>query len=308
MKTQWIKIACLSLALVACKKNEESASASADSVGSYTTEEKSAPLANSNVESSISSSAAVVDPKSNRKFVRTADLKFRVKNVTKVTYQIEDIVNRMNGFVTNTQLSSSIDYTNSQQISADSTLESTFYTVNNSMTIRVPNVKLDTTLKQIAKLIDYLDYRNISADDVSLQILSNNLTQKRTAQQEERMRKAIDERGKKLNETMNAEENVYDHQQRADEALIQNLSLKDQIQYSTINLSLYQKQDVMREFVANPKNIAAYEPSFAFKLWDSVSYGFEMLEAFILLLVKIWWIIIIGVLVYVFIKRHRNKE
>ena len=38
----------------------------------------------------VSSSAAVENKNSNRKFVRTADVKFKVKNVAKSTYAIED--------------------------------------------------------------------------------------------------------------------------------------------------------------------------------------------------------------------------
>jgi hypothetical protein len=125
---------------------------------------------------SISSSAAVETNKNgNRRFIRTADLKFKVKSVVKATYGIEDIVGQQGGFVTYTNLYSTIDYVNSTAISADSTLETTHFTVLNSMTIRIPNRKLDTTLKAIAKHIDYLDHRIITADDVALQLLSNDL-------------------------------------------------------------------------------------------------------------------------------------
>src|SRR5688572_5416462 len=44
----------------------------------------------------VSSSAAAVSKDTSRKFIRTADLKFKVKNVIKATYRIEDIVNHFN--------------------------------------------------------------------------------------------------------------------------------------------------------------------------------------------------------------------
>ena len=47
----------------------------------------------------ISSSAAVVTKDSTRKFIRTADIKFRVNNVRSSTLKIEDIVGEHNGFV-----------------------------------------------------------------------------------------------------------------------------------------------------------------------------------------------------------------
>ena len=94
----------------------------------------------------ISSSAAVENGKdSTRRFIRTAELKFKVKSVIKSTYDIEDITNRQGGFVTYTNLTSDINNVTTIAVSADSTLETTYYTVTNSIKIRVPNTKLDTT-------------------------------------------------------------------------------------------------------------------------------------------------------------------
>ena len=52
----------------------------------------------SNTET-ISSSAAVAKEDSTHKFIRTADLKFKVKNVPQSTYYIENIVSKFDGFV-----------------------------------------------------------------------------------------------------------------------------------------------------------------------------------------------------------------
>ncbi len=118
----------------------------------------------------ISSSAAVVNSKdTTHRFIRTADLKFKVKSVVKATYTIEDIVARQGGFVTYTNLGSQINYSTTTAISADSSLVTNWYTVTNTLVLRVPNVKLDTTLKLIGRTIDFLDYRVIKAEDVALQ-------------------------------------------------------------------------------------------------------------------------------------------
>ena len=52
----------------------------------------------SNTET-ISSSAAVAKEDSTHKFIHTADLKFKVKNVPQSTYYIENIVSKFDGFV-----------------------------------------------------------------------------------------------------------------------------------------------------------------------------------------------------------------
>lgn len=257
----------------------------------------------------ISSSAAVENPNdTSRKFIRTADLKFKVKNVISSTYDIERITTRQNGFVEYTNLSSDIDNVINTAVSADSSLETTYYTVTNSMIIRVPNFLLDTTLKEISRNIEFLDHRIIKAQDVAFQILANSLTKKRTAKTEERLKDAIDNRGKKLEETTTAEELLFNKQAQSDKAEMSNLSLQDQINFSTIYISIYQRQAIKRELLSNNKNIAAYEPGFRYKLLESIKVGWEILETFIVSLTKLWGLLLLALFVYIFYRIYRNKK
>ena len=61
-------------------------------------------ISNSNAKEAIASSAAVEPKNSKRKVIRTADIKFKVKNVPKTTYAIEDATTKFGGFVTYTNL------------------------------------------------------------------------------------------------------------------------------------------------------------------------------------------------------------
>lgn len=262
--------------------------------------------ADSTTVASASSSAAKESNEPHRKFIRTADLKFKVKDVVKSSYSIEDIVAKNGGFVTYTNLSSHVDYTNTTAISKDSLLESVYYTVYNSITLRVPNSRLDTTLKEIAGNIDFLDSRLIKAEDVALQILANNLSRKRAARNEERLERAIDKRGKKLNETTNAEEVLSGKYEESDQAYLQNLSLNDQISYSTVTLSIYQRQAVKYELIADSKNIKAYEPGFGAKLLDSFKFGWNMLTSFVLILANFWTLIVIVIIGYLLLKKWKS--
>jgi hypothetical protein len=256
----------------------------------------------------ISSSAAVENGKdSTRRFIRTAELKFKVKSVIKSTYDIEDITNRQGGFVTYTNLTSDINNVTTIAVSADSTLETTYYTVTNSIKIRVPNTKLDTTLKEISRNIDYLDYRIIKAEDVALQILSNNLIQKRSAKNQERLTNAIDKKGKKLNETTNADELLLDKQEQSDNAKISNLSLTDQIKFSTINIFIYQRQTFKRELILNDKNVDAYDPSFGSKVLESLKFGWDILETFLVFLTRLWGLFLFAILVYIIYKKYGHR-
>ena len=255
----------------------------------------------------ISSSAAVENKNSNRKFVRTADVKFKVKNVAKSTYAIEDATTKFGGFVTYTNLQSNIHSEDRTKVSQDSTLVTTKYKVDNNITIRVPNTKMDTVIKTIAKQIHFLDYRMIKADDVSLQMLSNELAQKRSNSSEKRLANAIDSKGKKLNQVVDAEATLDAKKEQNDASKLQNLSLQDQVNFSTLTLNIYQDESIKQEMVANEKSINAYRPNIGLQIWDSIKTGWFMLEHIISFVVVLWPFMLIGFLGFLGYKKFLKK-
>ena len=252
----------------------------------------------------ISSSAAVVNSNDNRKFVRTADIRFKVKNVTKSTEVIENATKKFGGFVTYTNLQSNISDEDKTEVSPDSTLVTTKYTVENEITIRVPNTKLDTVIKSIASQIGFLNHRVIKADDVSLQMLSNKLAQKRNSVTEDRIAKAIDNKGKKLNQVIDAEENLANKKEVNDAKSLENLSLQDQVDFSTIALQIYQDASVKQELVANERSINDFRPHIGLQIVDSLKTGWFMLEHIISFIVLLWPFALIGSLGYLGYQRY----
>jgi hypothetical protein len=277
------------------------------------TTEESAPAmeesvsTNSDAKAATSSSAAVEPKNSKRKFVRTADIKFKVKNVPKSTYAIEDATTKFGGFVTYTNLESNISNKDETKVSQDSTLVTTKYTVENNITIRVPNTRLDTVIKTIAKQIDFLDFRVIKADDVTLQMLSNQMAQNRSSNSEKRIEKAIDDKGKKLNNIIDAEDHLDNKKEQNDASKLENLSLKDQVNFSTLTLQIYQREAVKQEMVANEKSINAYRPNIGLQIWDSLKTGWFMLEGIIAFVVQLWGIALIAGLGYFGYKKYSKK-
>ncbi|WP_300566750.1 DUF4349 domain-containing protein [Flavobacterium sp.] len=264
---------------------------------------------NAKAESSavISSSAAVEPKNSNRKFIRTADIKFKVKNTAQSTYAIENATNKFGGFVTYTNLQSTISDKDETKVSQDSILETTRYTVENNITIRVPNTQLDTVIKTIAKEIDFLDYRVIKADDVSLKMLANQMAQNRSNNSEKRIEKAIDDKGKKLNNIIDAEDHLDDKKEQNDNTKLENLSLKDQVNFSTLTLQIYQREAIKQEMVANEKSINAYRPNIGLQIVDSLKTGWFMLEAIIAFVVQLWGLALIGFLAWFGYKKYLKK-
>lgn len=251
----------------------------------------------------LSSTAARAFADTSRKFIHTADLRFRTKDLVQSTFQIEALVARFDGYVANTTLNSHVDHVYTTPISADSLLETTKYTVTNRVTIRIPSAKLDTTLKSLIQHVDFLDHRTITATDVQLMLLGNRMTTERVAKHEERVTEAIDEQGKKLRETVTAEEKLLDCQEQADKARMQNLELQDRIAFSTITLDLYQRQDIRREVLANEQNIERYEPGFFSQVAEALENGWELLLSFLVFLAGSWSVVLIGIGAFLLLRR-----
>ncbi|MHC0441032.1 DUF4349 domain-containing protein [Flavobacterium sp. 3-210] len=284
----------LILVLFSCKKAD------------YATSETSADTAAMD-STAISSSAAVEKKDSKQKFIRTADIKFKVKNVVKSTYAIENAVQKFGGFVTYTNLQSNIHDQIKTKISLDSTLETTKYSVENNITIRVPNTQLDTVIKSIAKQIDFLDFRVIKADDVSLRMLANQLSQKRNSVTEKRVENAIDSKGKKINDIVEAENTLANKKEEKDNRIIENLSLQDQVNFSTITLLLYQNETIRQEITASEKDNAAYKPNLGIQTIDALKSGWYILESILIFFINLWPVILISIGGFFLYKKYLKK-
>lgn len=253
------------------------------------------------------SSSAASQPKSDstRKFIRTANVKFKVSDVIRATTHIEDIVADMGGFVAHTNLASNQDDKTLVPISEDSSLETTYYTVTNSMTLRVPDTQLDSTLRAIAASVEHLDYRIITAEDVSINLLANRMAEERLAKQQQRLTKAIDQQGKKLPETVGAEDKLAGRSEESDNRRLSSIALMDKVKFSTVQLDIYQRQAIAREMLPNALNITAYEPGFGTKLENSFAYGWKIFSAFILMLAKLWGFFLFGIILFILYKRFK---
>jgi len=259
----------------------------------------------------VSSSAARENAAdTSRRFIRTAELHFKTKDAIRATYGIEDIIVRNGGFVENTELRSIINNIESVRVSRDSTLESTFYTIQNTMKLRVPFRRLDTALKEIAAYAEFMDYRKVSATDVRLNLLRNDLTRRRVARQEKRLESAIDAKGEKLNQIAAAEDLLAARQEQADHALLSNLELKDRIEFSAITVELWQERTVKRTMKANEEKIDQYRPAFGVRFVDAIKEGWYGFVEFVIFMANFWtlWLIIAGLWVGIRYYKQRRKK
>jgi hypothetical protein len=233
---------------------------------------------------------------SGRVFVRSADLNFKVKDVKLATFDIERIVRDNRGYVTSTALESTVKYKNAIRVSRDSIKETVHYDVQTNMTIRVPNTELDKTLSEIAVLFDYLDHRRVYSQDITKELQLASLSQANFKNHKQRVEKVIEEKGKKLNSTIEAENSLFEKQAMANQTSVDTKELNYDVAYSTVSIAIYQNESVKSDMLAYSEPVKPYEPPFSGKLADAASTGGTILVEILLFFVRVWplWLVGIG--------------
>jgi hypothetical protein len=228
-----------------------------------------------------------------KKFIRTAELKFRVDNVLESTLAIENIVQKNGGFVTENNLVTQIEMRTNTPVSRDSSVEVTRFTVRNQLVVRVPAALLDTTLREVGKLARFLDYRRVKATDVGLDMLEQELAQTRLQSHQEQIGQAI-QRSTKPESITRAADHLLASRESSDASRIKTLKIEDAIKYSTVKLDLYGNTQSQHQMLALPRAIASFEPGFGIQLGQALLAGWQLLMGFILLVMKVWslWLVL----------------
>lgn len=273
-------------------------------------EKSSAPSGDNNSDDfskMVSSSVAEVGKAdSTRKLVRTADIRFRSLDVVETSYSIEDLVRKYDGFVQSSALSSEVTETTTKPISADSLVESTTYHLSNEMVIRVPVKNLDTLLKGLAPMIDFLDYRNITAEDISMNYLRKALEKKRLDLYNIQVG-ALTGSGT-TTDRLTAIESQLQKQIQNDEALLERMEMDDKVKFATVTLHIYGRDKTRHIVLADETKIESYTPGFGRQLWQGIEKGLSALGLFIIGLVSIWPLLLAGGAVWYFVRRYKRRH
>lgn len=174
------------------------------------------------------------------KFLRTADIRFRARSVIQTTYAIESAVARHGGYVEHTQLGSRGVGQRVDRLGDDRAIRSILVEVENSMVLRIPSHELDTTLKEIAPLVAFLDQRTLDAHDAVRDLERSRLEAHRHQVSATRLQAIGDRSATHPRQATEIEENALQHQTQADEALLKRSDLDDRIRLSVVRMSIYQ--------------------------------------------------------------------
>jgi len=245
-----------------------------------------------------------------RKFIRTADLKFKVKQVEEAVINIENKTKTLGGFVNLSRLINTIQDSTNISISQDSSLQTIHFITEGFLILRVPDYRMDSLLTILSPLSTLMLNREIHADDVRIQVLTNQLSLQRSVRTSRRIERDINIHGRKLSEIEQAEKTNEENEESADNAKISNLTLDDEISFSTVSIEIYQDPGIRYTEVARQRINKEFQPPFLSQISISFSDGWQMLQDLILLVAKYWIVLILMGLGYVILFRylHLNKK
>jgi len=317
--------------LIACSKREQATEASMDSAasapaaapametevaagaakasaGSALREDASAdsPSAAPPTQAQLTSSAATYTD-AQRKFIRTAQANFRVKDVYQSALAIEDAVAAQGGFVVRNEIAADVQEVQRRPKGDGKLIELAEYTVRGNLSVRVPSDKAQAFLRSIVNQMEFLDRRNFDAADAQFAMLRQQLAYQRNQETQQELGQAT-QQGGKLGQKVESIAARGDARSGRDEALVAQKEFEDRVAFASIDLSLYQLSKIRQTELTDVEAVfEANSPGFFPRLGSSLRVGwYGVLEVFIQLIAlwPLWLLIAFGVWAY---RRWRRK-
>lgn len=309
MKSLKISIAILfiGIGIVGCNQtsHSEESMITLDSIQSDSSEmilEESAPN-----EDSVLSSNAATQKIPNREFVRTADVSMEVKDVYKSTTKVESKVEELGGFVEESQLISSIHSKETFPVNSDSALEIKKYMLHNQMRVRVPQENLGVFLLSLSEEMAFLNYRTISAEDVALEMEWAKLERERLNKTNKELTSLNNQNGKIRDKKEVIESKSSNHSEN-NRHKINNLELKDKVNYSVVQLEFTEKEKIAETMVFNSKTYEdKYRPDFLYSVGNSFKGGFYLFETLIIGILYLWPLFLVGFIVLIIVLYFKRR-
>lgn len=279
----------VTISVIACKKSEISeygSPAIADSAAVAVTSDSISMAATQEVEG--------------KKFIKTADVNMEVKNVYESTISIEKYLKKNGGFVTKSEMNSSVLSEENFPINdAEAKLVREFRQIND-MEVRVPTVKLGEFLEFVNQSNLFLHTRNISAEDVSANIMMADLEEKRMKKTESNIQ-TIKNNAEKVNL---ADNNLSEQNNQK----LATYNLSDNLKYSTVNLHLKEPSSRISSIaITNTKNFDnQYRYNFFYDVKNAIIKGFYLTQEIIVGLFTIWPILLFSGIGFYFWKKRKT--
>ena len=218
-----------------------------------------------------------------QKVIKSADISFKVEKYEASRNKILSIIKQHHAYVS------------SENQTGDE------FRTSNVMVIRVGAADLDVLIEELLKEAVFVDYKKISADDVTEEYvdITARLKSKKDALQQYEL---ILKRANTIADILEVQQYIRTLQEEIESIEGRLKYLNNKVELSTINLTFYEQGKIM----------PMQSESFGFKVRQALSYGWQGLVTFFIGMIYLWpfWVIVIVTLYFVryFVKKARRKR
>lgn len=295
MKTSYITLslsAAILLGISSCKKGE----ASVSELESYTAADSASILVSDSISSVATTKAK------DKQFIKTAHVNMEVKDVYETTISIEKSVQDLGGFVTHSDLKSTVISENTYNTSNDDAMLVKKYQTENTIQVRVPTQKLGELLTMINTKNLFLNSRSINAEDVTSNIQYAKLEGKRIKKTNENIAQLKTNKDKV---TMSDDNMTEENDQQ-----LANMNITDNLKYSTIDIYIKEPKIRMTEIaITNTTTIDnKYKFNFLYGAKTAFIEGFYLIQRIIVGLLVIWPVLLIAGLVFYIVRKRKSLK
>jgi len=237
---------------------------------------------------------------SSPKIIKTADMRFKVKNVQQTCEKISAMVTNYRGLIMHHQVGSLELRSTDIHKSDDSVIRVTAFSTTAEMAVKVPSEKLEGFMNEAGRLGVYVTNRQLDISDKSLDYLAARL--KLQSRQE------LLSQQKKGTIIIKNPANVLLLKDDMVDQQMGNRQIDDAVKYSVVSLSFYQSNTIYKETIVND-DPSAYNLPFYKRFMECIGNGWSLFELFILGLANIWVFIAAGFGVWLlvrYVKKNRT--
>lgn len=253
----------------------------------------------SSADSATALSQQIADTVVQPKLVKSADMRFKVKNVQQTAEKITALTIKNNGMVMHHQMESSAQGSQDYRISDDSIRRVSTFNTTEDMTIKVPSDKLEDFMYQVAHMGTHVTFSKMDIEDKSLDYLSAKLKLN--------SRKELVDQQKKGKVTIKNPLNVLLLKDDMVDGQIDNLKIDAAVKFSIITLNFYESNSIMQETIAND-DPAAYQLSFGKRFSNSLAYGWFLFTELILALANLWVFVLAAIGLWLLFRYYKRKH
>jgi len=242
----------------------------------------------------------LTDSAATAKIIKTADVRFRVKDALQTKREISTRIKQYGGTLVEVSIENQIVQQDKVKYSADSLSEITLYSTEGRITAKIPAENLDQFTDETVAHADFVDQQSLLFDDQSISYLANKAKTRNRVEAVNNISKKPVKGKNDVEKTLGMKDDIVDQQ-------VNNLLIDRQVKSSTVTLSFYQGNTVKKTLIAND-NLGDYRPGFLQRLSLGLVNGWFILTEFVLILANIWALLLVAVVVYVGIRYYKKRR